>query len=82
MKRVRLEVCPQKQADKPWKVTRDGQLWGGCRTQSDGIALARMLADQIVAKGCTVTLKIKRPNGEVRDERTYPRSSDPRKTKG
>lgn len=82
MKRVRLEVCPQKRADKPWKVTRDGQLWGGCRTQADGIALARMLADQIVAKGGTVTLKIKRPNGEIRDERTYPRSSDPRKAKG
>lgn len=82
MKRVRLEVCPQKQADKPWKVTRDGQLWGSCRTQADGIALARMLADQIVSRGDTVTLKIKRPDGKIRDERTYPRSSDPRRTRG
>lgn len=84
MKRVRLEVCPQKGRNKahPWKVTQSGQTMFECDTQGIAIRTARALADARVAEGKTCTLKIKRPNGEIREERTYPRSSDPRRSKG
>ena len=82
MKRIHLEVCPQKRAPKPWKVTKDGELMGECSTQADAIALAKAIAEANVRDGRTATLKIKRPDGRIRDERTYPRSSDPRRSKG
>jgi hypothetical protein len=82
MKRIRLEVCPQRQAAKPWKVTKDGTLWGSCMTQADAIALGVTLGNQVAANGGLVTLKIKGRNGTIRDERTYPRSSDPKRSRG
>ena len=82
MKRIRLEVCPQSGQAKPWKVTKDGDLWAECQTQEHGIALAVTLGHQYAARGELVTLKIKRPDGRIRDERTYPKGSDPRATKG
>lgn len=83
MARVRLEVCPQRGRDgKPWKVTKGGKLWAESDRQSYGIALAVTLAHQLADRGELVTLKIKRPDGRIRDERTYPRSSDPRRSKG
>lgn len=84
MKRVRIEVCPQNVRNKahPWKVTQDGQTLFEHGTQAEAIAAARILVDTLVMQGRTATLKIKRPDGTIRDERTYPRSSDPRRSKG
>lgn len=82
MRRVKLEVTPQRSKDAGWKVTKDGVKYGDCRTQGEAIGLAMDLVDLILAEHNTATLKIKRPNGKVREERTYPRSSDPRRTKG
>lgn len=82
MKRIRLEVCPQSRSATRWKVTKDGAKYGDCRTQGDAIGLAMDLIDLILAEHNTATLKIKRADGRVREERTYPRSSDPRRTKG
>lgn len=84
MARVRMEVCPNKARNRtqPWKVTKAGQLLFEHRTQRAAIDAARLAADCVVLEGNTVTLKIKRPTGEVRDERTYPRGSDPRNSKG
>lgn len=82
MKRIRMEVCPQSRGERPWKVTRNGDRVGQCMTQYEGIELARRLIQIGVAEGRTYTLKIKRPDGTIRDERTYPRSSDPRRSKG
>lgn len=84
MKRIRLEVCPQKGRSKahPWKVTQAGQTMFQHDTQGEAISSARVLAETLVIQGNRVTLKIKRPNGEIREERTYPRSSDPRRSKG
>lgn len=79
--RIRMEVCPSRKP-RPWKVTVDRKLLLDCQTQGQGIDTARAHAQRLVAKGELVTLKIKRPNGEIRDERTYPRSSDPRGTRG
>lgn len=80
-KRVRLEVCPQK-GRHPWKVTAAGVTQYQEQTQAAAIARAVKHAHALVKAGGLVTLKIKRPNGEIRDERTYPRSSDPRRSKG
>lgn len=63
-------------------VTQDGQKIASATTQANAIDLARVQADMLVGNGRTVTLKIKRPNGHIREERTYPRSSDPRRSKG
>ena len=80
MKRIRIEVCPQKGRPKPWKVTKDSILWAECRTQADGIGLAVTLGHQYANRGELVTLKIKRPDGTIRDERSY--GGDPRRFKG
>lgn len=82
-KRIRLEVCPQgKRAARPWKLTKAGKVHAQFDRQRDAIKAAITLATQMIMRGELVTLKIKRPNGEIREERTYPRGSDPRRTKG
>lgn len=81
MKRVRMEVCPWK-AVSGWKVKQGGQDLACTFTQGEAVALAVGRAKALVKEGRLVTLKIKRPDGTIRDERTYPRSSDPRRTKG
>lgn len=78
-RRVLLEVLP---SESEWHVTRDGDVVAKCRTQADGIDLAKRLVKSQLADGRTASLKIKRPDGRIREERTYPRSSDPRRTKG
>lgn len=82
MKRIRIEVCPQKRAAKHWKVTKAGVAYAQHDRQADAISTAVNLAWVLVAQGWWVTLKIKRRDGTIRDERTYPRSSDPRRSKG
>lgn len=82
-KRIRLEVCPQgKRAARRWKLTKAGELRAEFERQRDAIKAAITLATQMILRGELVTLKIKRPNGQIREERTYPRGSDPRRTKG
>jgi hypothetical protein len=78
-RRVQLEVLPR---DDKWQVTRDGDLCGISRTQTEGIDLAMSMVKVALGRNETVSLKIKRPDGRIREERTYPRSSDPRRTKG
>lgn len=85
-KRVRLEVAPQRKAnpDKPWKVTRDSVTLFEHATFREALSAAKLTADCIVLEGGTVTLKMKRRDGAIRKhgEFTYPRRSDPRRTKG
>jgi len=78
-RRVLLEVVP---AVEEWHVTRDGDVVAKHDTQAEAIVTAVLLGKAQVADGRTASLKIKRPDGRVREERTYPRSSDPRRTKG
>lgn len=86
MKRIRIEVCFRKGDSRSiaaWRVKRTGSdLAIFCHTQSAGIERAREWAYGLVKAGKAVTLKIKRKDGTIREERTYPRSSDPRRTKG
>ena len=82
MKRLRMEVCPRNDAVKPWKVTLDGKSLGTHLTQHEAIDAAVDEAHRLADEGEIVTLRIKGRNGRIRDDRTYPRSSDPRSTKG
>lgn len=79
MKRIKMEVAPSKGY---WKATEGGRTIGVRCTQGEAICCARLRIAALLIEGRTVTLKIKRPNGEIREERTYPRSSDPKRTKG
>ena len=79
MNRIRLEVLKVKGI---WRVTRSGALEMAFLTQEQAIKGAIRLIKELIEIGRTVTLKIKRPNGQIREERTYPRSSDPRRSKG
>lgn len=80
MKRIRVEVCP---SDRGlwWKVVTPGKVYR-TTTQRDAIRWAVQWCRAEAAAGKHLTLKIKRPNGKIRDERTYPRSSDPKRSKG
>lgn len=79
MKRIKMEVAPYKGC---WMITKDGVWLETRRTQAAGICCAKLRIAALLIEGRTVTLKIKRPNGNIREERTYPRSSDPKRTKG
>lgn len=81
MKRIRMEVVPWK-SGSGWKVKQGGQELACTFTQAEAVAVAVDRAKDLVGSGKLVTLKIKRPDGTIREERTYPRSSDPRRTKG
>lgn len=78
--RIRVEVCP---SDRGlwWKVVTPGKVYR-TTTQRDAIRWAVQWCRAEAAAGKRLTLKIKRPNGKIRDERTYPRSSDPKRSKG
>ena len=66
-----------------WKVTYDGDNWGYFKLKLTAIKFA---VESAYVKFRTIgehsTLKIKGRNGAIQDERTYPRSSDPRRAKG
>lgn len=80
MKRIRMEVLPAK--PNGWVVTADGAVVTKAKTQAEAILMARIHAELLVNQGQTITLKIKGRNGRIRLEFTYPRSSDPKRSKG
>lgn len=79
MKRIRMEVAPWQGR---WKITKCGPGFWMRDTQADAIKAAREVIQNLVEKGSYVSLKIKRRNGTILEERTYPRSSDPKRSKG
>lgn len=81
MKRLRVEVAPDKRAGG-WKVNVGGVITPGFLTQHAAVTECVKWCNESARRGRLVTLKIKRPDGRIRDERTYPRSSDPRRSKG
>lgn len=48
-------------------------------TKSDAV---KQSAEFLKNKGGDASLKIHKQDGKIQEERTYPRSADPRKTKG
>lgn len=79
MKRIRMEVSPHQGR---WKITKCGPGFWMRDTQAEAIKAARQVIHNLVEKGGFVSLKIKRRDGTIREERTYPRSSDPKRSKG
>lgn len=79
MKRIRMEVVKK---GRFWRVMQEHTELTLTATQAQSIELARMNVEILLGQGHTVTLKIKRRDGTIREERTYPRSSDPKRSKG
>src|SRR3546814_577078 len=57
-------------------------LMGDFPTQAAATAAATGVCKVLATAGKIVTLKIKLANGRIREERTYPRSSDPVRSPG
>ena len=81
MSRFRVEVAPDRKAGD-WKVTAAGAEVSRHASQRLAIAAAVAYCRTKVGEGARLPLKIKRRDGTIRDERTYPRSSDPRRSRG
>ena len=80
MTREQYVVGPAADSDS-WELTRDGMRLALYSTQKDGIEAARRSARYRLSEiGKLAELTIKRPNGKIRDKRTYGR--DPRGIKG
>jgi hypothetical protein len=80
-RRIRMEVLPARNP-RGWAVTRSGKRveWNAIKRRA--VSLAVLIANQAARNGAWISLRIKRRDGTIMDERTYPRSSDPRRTKG
>lgn len=80
---IRIEVAPD--GPKGWYVDIDyGDLGHRelFRFKFFAVLHARALAKNEAVHGRTVSLKIKDKRGRYQEERTYPRSADPTRSKG
>ena len=80
--RVRIFVAPQrtKRNHSPWKVVVGRLRHSEHRTQAAAVKTAVTVARLHRDRGGLAQLFIKRPDGRIRDERTY--GADPRHIKG
>lgn len=69
-------------------VIKDGDGWVG-KTKSETVARASTKVDAVKKTAAAakkmpeaVTVKIHKENGRIQEERTYPGSADPKKSKG
>ena len=79
-KRVRYHVVPSRYGG--WSVKRNGEQgmpigMQSVQSKAQAVAWARRHAREEYA-----SLRIHKRDGTIAEERTYPRSSDPRRTKG
>jgi hypothetical protein len=72
-----------------WDVTRKNTGWiardGAGRTKAQGptkLTAVRNTAAAAKRSRGPVSVRIHKANGRIQEERTYPRSADPRRTKG
>lgn len=88
MRRIRYEVLPTAKADRKadpslqaWTVTRQGERLASFPTQAKAVTFATTTA-RCAWRSCGQLgqVRIKRPDGTIRDERTY--GADPRTSKG
>jgi hypothetical protein len=80
MARVPKYTLPHDDTKKRWVLKQDGtgqtvKTFGTKAAATKGGVLER-------AVGKTGSVKIKKRNGKIQEERTYPRSADPRASKG
>ena len=78
--RIRVEVAPVKAGG--WTVKAAGELKFEFNRKSDAVSAGARWCRSEAAAGKLLTLKIKGRDGKIRDERTYPRSSDPKRSRG
>lgn len=65
--------------DKGWALTKQGAE----RASKTAATKAELLElSSAFFEGKTASVKIHKEDGTIQEERTYPRSSDPKKTKG
>jgi hypothetical protein len=74
----RRKVLTVDKASAGWKVASGGSTLAEARTKAQAVRRGVQLAKE----GQPSSLQIKGRDGRIQEERTYPRSSDPRKTKG
>lgn len=65
--------------DKGWALTKQGAERAS-KTAATKAEITKMATDFLDGK--TASLKIHKEDGTIQEERTYPRSADPTKTKG
>lgn len=53
-----------------------------CLSKTEAVEVARMMARDLGCNGTPTQLRICGKNGRIQTEHTYPRSSDPRRSKG
>lgn len=80
-KRQGIHVMYRK-AKKVWEVKENGILMECFRLREEARKHARHLALKIVARCGVASVYFHRKDGEITEERTYPRSSDPHPPKG
>jgi hypothetical protein len=81
-KLVRLDVVWSKR-ERAWAVKGFGMRWP---TQGEAALWARTRGTQrdilALLDAAGVTVRIHRRDGRIREERTYPRSADPKRSRG
>jgi len=71
-----------------YHITKAGDHWeltkeGASRASKSAATKEALLAEaSAFLEGKTASLKIHKGDGTIQEERTYPRSADPRQTKG
>lgn len=65
--------------DGQWKLTKEGGKRASLTAETKADAVKKS-AEHLAGKGAS--LKIHKVDGKIQEERTYPRSADPRKSPG
>jgi hypothetical protein len=71
-----------------YHLTKDGDLWKLKKTGGKAASLTAQTKAEAISKmrafmsGKRATVRIHKQDGKIQEERTYPRSADPRRTKG
>lgn len=88
-KRIRIEVVPARvwnwvlrRVGSGWLIRCEGANASHSHSKRCAVWTARLIAERVVFDGGTAELFIKNRAGRIVDRRTYPRSSDPRRSKG
>jgi len=76
------EVVPDGSEAGGWNVTRNGLVLKCWADKTDAVLHAVEEAVNEAEAGGRTSLRIKGKDGRIQQERTYPRSSDPRRTPG
>ncbi len=80
MKRLAIRVKWNKSHE--WWEVAGGELFAEYQHKADAVARAASEARALAAAGCRVQVVSHRQDGVIQWERTYPRSSDPRRSMG